>query len=264
VGNYLAKTAPRDGTAIGVTSPLVLFEPVFAGPRSVAQFRGSDLTMIGNGATAHWALLARRSAEIASLNDLKRKELVVGATAHTSAGYILTHAMKEALGLDRLKIVTGYAGVREIISAVNRGEVFGCVMDLEDVMAIAPRWLTGGDMTVVALLSPRNMGNAPWAQAPSVLEFVMDEDAKQALNVILASTMLSRPLMGPPDIPLAQTKLLRQGLLSTLADPEFVADASRLSIRPEATSGEQMQDMVGKAYQLPTKIFARLRSVLAD
>lgn len=265
LGNYLAKTAPRDGTAIGVVSPLVLFEPVFAGAQSVAQFRGSDLTMIGNGATAHWALLARRSTDVASVNDLRHKELVVGAMARTGAGYILTHAMKEALALGRLKIVTGYAGIREIIGAVNRGEVSGCVMDLEDVMAIEPRWLSDGAMTVIALLSSRDTAEtAPLAQAPYVMDFAMSEDDKQILNMVLTSTMLSRPLIGPPDIPAAQTKLLRQGFLATLADAGFLADAARLRIRPQPTSGVQMQDIVGKAYQLPPRILTRARSVLGE
>ena len=77
LGNYLAKIAPRNGLAIGVVSPLLLFESLFDGPQSVAQVRGREMTMIGNGATAHWALLARHAAGIAAIDDLKHRELIV-------------------------------------------------------------------------------------------------------------------------------------------------------------------------------------------
>jgi hypothetical protein len=94
-----------------------------------------------------------------------RNDLIVGASARAGPAYILTHALKEVLGLNHLKIVTGYGGIREIIGAVARGEISGCVMDLEDVMAVRPQWLGSAGIDVVAQLSPRNMAGVP-VQAP--------------------------------------------------------------------------------------------------
>jgi tripartite-type tricarboxylate transporter receptor subunit TctC len=263
LGNYLAKIAPRDGSVMGVVSPLLLFEPLFNGSQSMAQFRGPEMTMIGNGATAHWALLARHSAGIASIDDLQHKDLIVGASARAGAAYILTHAVKEVLGLNRLKIVTGYGGIREIVGALERGEISGCVMDLEDVMALQPQWLGNADIDVVAQLTPRNTAGVP-VHAPSIVDFAISDEDKQVLDVILASTTLSRPLIAPPEIPPARTKSLRDGFLATLDDPDFLTEAAKIKITPSPLSGERMQDSIDAAYELPPAILARVRAVLSD
>jgi hypothetical protein len=263
LGNHLAKIAPRDGSVIGIVSPLLLFEPLFEGAQSMAQFRGTEMTMIGNGASAHWALLARPSAGISSVDDLKYKDLTVGTTARASAAYMLTHAIKKVLGLNHLRIVTGYGGIREVIGAMERGEISGCVMDLEDVMALHPQWLVNADIDVVADLSARNMAAAP-VQAASILDSVTSDQDKQALDVIFASTMLSRPLIGPPEITAARTKSLRDGFLATLQDPDFLAEAARIKITPQPLSGERMQDVIGAVYELPSTVLTRVRAILAD
>src|SRR5262245_57622422 len=48
LGNHLAKRAPRDGTAFGIVNSALIFDPLFAGAQSKAQFTGPDMTMIGN------------------------------------------------------------------------------------------------------------------------------------------------------------------------------------------------------------------------
>lgn len=263
LGNYLAKIAPRDGSVIGVVSPLLLFDPLFNGSQSMVQFRGPEMTMIGNGAAAHWALLARHSTGISSIGDLRRKDLIVGTTARGGATYILTHAIKAVLGLDHLQIVTGYSGIREVIGAVERGEISGCVMDLEDVMALQPQWLVDGDIVVLTLLSARNTAAGP-IQAPSILDSAMNDQDKQVLDVIFASTMLSRPVIAPPEIPVARAKSLRDGFLETLNDPDFLAEAARIKIVPSPLSGERMQDIIGSIYELPPTVLARVRAVAGD
>ena len=263
LGDYLAKIAPRDGLAIGVVSPLLLFESLFDGPQSVAQVRGREMTMIGNGASAHWVLLARHAAGIAAIGDLKRKKLIVGTSGRAGAGYILTHAIKKLLGLDGLKIVTGYGGIREIIGAVDRGEISGCVMDLEDVMAVHPQWLSSSNVDVLAQLSPQKMPEAS-VRAPSVMDYARSDEDKHVLNVILASTTLSRPLIGPPHMPPARVKALRGAFLATLQDPDFLAEAARMRVTPSPTSGEQMEGIVDAAYDMPSTILARMRAILAD
>ena len=48
LGNFLARIAPKDGTAFGAVNSALLFDPLFAGKNSKAQFTGPDMTMIGN------------------------------------------------------------------------------------------------------------------------------------------------------------------------------------------------------------------------
>jgi tripartite-type tricarboxylate transporter receptor subunit TctC len=263
LGNYLARIAPRDGTVVGAVSSSLLFEPLFKGSLSMARFQGPEMTMIGNGASAHWALLAAHSAGISSIDDLKYKELIVGATSRAGDAYLLTHAVKAVLGLDHLKIITGFSGIREVIGAAMRGEISGCVMDLEDLMALQPQWLLSGEIDVIAYLSQRQMVGAP-TRAPLVADFAASDEDRKILDVIFASTMLARPLIAPPEIPPARTRSLRDAFLATLKDPDFLTEASKLKITPALTSGERMEDILRSTYTMPSAILARLRAVLAD
>src|SRR5437763_11032841 len=44
LGNHLAKRAPQDGTAFGAVNSALIFDTLFAGAESKAQFHGTDLT----------------------------------------------------------------------------------------------------------------------------------------------------------------------------------------------------------------------------
>src|SRR4249920_1343166 len=58
LGNHLARRAPRDGTAFGAVNSALLFETLFSGPDSKAQFSGPEMTMVGNAITSAGVLIA--------------------------------------------------------------------------------------------------------------------------------------------------------------------------------------------------------------
>jgi tripartite-type tricarboxylate transporter receptor subunit TctC len=43
LANYLARRAPRDGTVLGAVNSALIFDPLFSGPKSKAQFEGPAL-----------------------------------------------------------------------------------------------------------------------------------------------------------------------------------------------------------------------------
>src|SRR5581483_7411202 len=73
LGNYLAKKAPKDGTAFGAVNSALLFEPLFYGSDSKALWSGNDLTMIGNAVTSAGVLIAWSTTGIKSITDLRTK-----------------------------------------------------------------------------------------------------------------------------------------------------------------------------------------------
>src|SRR5262245_17960586 len=123
LGNHLAKRAPRDGTAIGAVNSALLFDTLFAGAELKAQFNGPEMTMLGNAVSSAAVLIAWPTTGIQTIDDLRRKRLVIGAPARTGDTYLLPLAIKNILGLDNLKIITGYPGTREIAIARGRGEL---------------------------------------------------------------------------------------------------------------------------------------------
>jgi tripartite-type tricarboxylate transporter receptor subunit TctC len=263
LGNHLAKRAPRDGTAIGAVNSALLFDTLFAGAESKAQFNGPEMTMLGNAVSSAAVLIAWHSTGIKTIADLHQKPLVIGAVSRTGDTYLLPLSIKNILGLDNLKIITGYPGTREIVIALERGELTGRVWDMEGLKAARAGWIRDGTINIVAQLAPKKMPEVP-ASVPLVKDFVAREDDKKVLDVIFVSTILARPYIAPPGLPADRSKALRDAFMATMKDPEFLAETGKLQINIDPTSGEEMARIVREAYALPDSIVQKVRKALSD
>jgi tripartite-type tricarboxylate transporter receptor subunit TctC len=263
LGNYLARQAPRDGTSFGIVNSALIFDPLFAGAASKAEFKGPDMTMIGNAVSAAAILLATRQSGVTSFEDLQTHPLVIGAMTRSGDTYVLPWAVKKVLGLNNLKLITGYPGTREVAIAMEQGEVSGRVWDMEGMKAARPQWLTDGSVTILAQLAPKKAHEVP-AQVPLVKDYIKSADDKRVLDVIFTSTILARPFIAPPDLPPDRVKALRESFMATLRDPEFAAEMARAQIGIDPLSGAEMQRMVADSYALPPALIQRVRDALAD
>ena len=262
LGNYLAKIAPRDGTAIGAINSALLFDPIF-NAESKAQFKGTEMTALGNVVSSASVLLAWKSTGIKSLADLKTKEIIIGATSRSGDTYTLPLALKKVLGLTAMKIIPGYAGTREVALALEKGEVTGRVWDLDGIRAARPQWLTDGSITLVAQLAPEKSPEVP-ANVALVKEFVANAEDNQMLDTIFISTTLARPYIAPPGLPAERTAALRSAFMATMSDTEFRADMEKLSMSVGPISGEAMEKIVADAYALPPAMVEKIRALLKD
>ena len=263
LGNHLAKRAPQDGTAIGAVNSALLFDPLFAGAETKAQFQGPEMTTIGNAVSSAAVLIAWHTSGIKTIDDLRHKPLIVGAPSRTGDTYLLPLAIKNTLGLDNLKLITGYPGTREIVIALERGELTGRVWDMEGIKATRPDWLRNGSINLVAQLAPQAMPEVP-AGVPLVKDYVANDDDKKVLDVIFVSTILARPYIAPPGIPLDRAKALRDAFMATMKDPEFLAETGKLQLNIDPTPGEEMEHVVREAYALPHSIVLKVRKALSD
>jgi len=263
LANHLAKRAPADGTAFGAVNSALLFDTLFAPAASKAQFNGPDMTMIGNAVSSAAVLIAWHTTGVKTLDDVRQKGLIIGAPSRTGDTYLLPLAIKNVLGLDRLKLITGYPGTREIVIALERGELTGRVWDMEGVKAARPDWLRDGRINIVVQLAPQKMPEVP-AHVPLVKDFVKDAEDRAALDVIFMSTVLARPYLAPPNLPADRRQALRQAFMATMKDPAFLAETKKLQLTIDPTSGEQMETIVRDAYALPAAIIAKVRKALTD
>ncbi len=262
LGNHLARVAPRDGTAFGAVNSMLLFDPLFNGPKSKAQFTGADMTMIGNAVVSAAVLIALKSSGVTSLEDLRTKELVTAASTPSGDTYMLPLALKNVLGL-KLKIITGYPGTREVALALENGEVQGRVWDMEGLKASRPQWLRDGTVRILAQLAPKADRAAP-PGVPLARDFAANEDDKKVLDVICLSTLLARPYIAPPGLPPERAQALRDAFWATMRDPEFLAEMERLQLAVDPVSGPDMEKLLKEAYALPEPLVQRVRKVLAN
>ncbi len=264
LGNYLARLAPRDGTAFGIVNSALLFDPLFAGAASKAQFKGPDLTAVGNALTAPAVLFSSKSTGVKTLDDIRGKGLMIGAMTKTGDTYVLPSALKKLLDLDKLKIVTGYAGTREVVLALERGEVFGRVWDMEGIRATRPQWLEkDGDINIVVAFAPKRTDDIP-AGVPLARDFVSDPGDRAALDAISLTTLIARPFIAPPGLPPERTAILRKAFRETMEDPDYLADMKQARANAQFMSGEDMERYLRDAYALPAPVVDRIRGILNE
>ena len=263
LANHLAKRAPKDGTVFGAVNSALVFDRLFAGDTSQAQFIGPDMTMIGNAVSSASVLVAWHAAGIKTIDDIRKKPLIIGAVSRTGDTYLMPLAVKNVLGLDNLKIILGYPGTREAAIALERGEITGRVWDIEGVKATRSQWLTDGSLVIVAQFAPRKMPEVP-ADVPLVKDYVTSADDKTVLDIVFTSTILARPYIAPPDVPADRKQALRDAFMATMKDPAFLADTKKLQLAIDPTSGADMERVVADAYGLSPALIERVRSVLRD
>ena len=263
LANHLAKVAPRDGTAFGAVNSALMFDPLFAGEKSAAQFKGPDLSALGNVVSSAGVLISWHTSGVKTIDDLRAKGLTIASTSRSGDTYLLPLAIKNVLGLEKLRMVIGYPGTREAAMALEQGEVQGRVWDMEGLKTSRPDWLENRQVNIIAQLAPAPMPEVP-AGVPLVKDFVSNEEDKKVLDVIFLSTILARPYLLPPGVPDDRKAALRAAFMATMKDTGFVDDAAKMRLSIDAMSGEAMQRVIEEAYALPQATVLKVRKTLED
>ena len=141
---FVALQAPKDGTAIGAIQPgavlwsLLFDQPVPHDPSKLILHRQRHPRRL----SLHGAL--RRAGEDRSQEVLHGKEVIIGAAQEGSAIRDMPTVLVNMLGA-KLRLVTGYAGSREVMIAIERNEVQGiCGMGWSSISMQHTDWLTIG------------------------------------------------------------------------------------------------------------------------
>ena len=118
---YLATVAARDGLTIGMPNPVNTIEPLIDPERS--KFDPRQFNWLGS-LNSEISTCGIWNKSIKTVDDLKSKQVALGATGPSSGSAVDAKVLVALLGLN-FKIVTGYPGLTEVRLAANRGEVDG-------------------------------------------------------------------------------------------------------------------------------------------
>jgi tripartite-type tricarboxylate transporter receptor subunit TctC len=255
MANYLFAQAPRDGTTIGMLGNN------FAATQAVGgqgvQFDVVKFRWLGTIAPVVETMAVWHSTGVKTIDDLRKKEVVAGASGKGAITFIYPSMMNEFLGT-RFKIVTGYAGGNEINLAMERGEVEARNNTWSSWKATKAAWLKDNKIAVIVQAGPR----AKDLDAPSVEELARSPDDRKLIELVVSGTRLGRPMATTPDVPEERVAALRAAYRATMADPAFRAEAEGLNFEVAPVYGEEMQTIVGEVMRTPKELAARARHLL--
>ena len=118
--NYLYNVAPKDGSVIAIVQQSV---PMSQATGEIGvQYDAARFNWIGSPILLDDVLVVWHTTGVRSMEDAKKKEVVIGATSPTGTNYIYPKLTNELLGT-KFKIVTGYQGAaaHQARAATRRG-----------------------------------------------------------------------------------------------------------------------------------------------
>jgi hypothetical protein len=113
-------------------------------------------------------------------------------------------------------------------------------------------------MLVQAAMKPApDLPNVPFA-----LDLAANADDRAVMEVLLMDTVLAWPLVGPPGMPAAKVKQLREAFVAMMKDGELLKEAEQRQLDIDPVRGDEMQDIVAKLFSLPDALVSRAKAIL--
>lgn len=259
--NWLAHVAPRDGSVIATFAHSVTVEPLLGG--SAGKFDPTKFNWIGNMDAVTGVCAFAASAGLERAQDLLAREVIVGASGAGVGGPLSQspRALRNLLGM-KLKLIQGYKGSADVRLAIQRGEVQGiCGLPLS---TLKTEWRDDYDnRRIVPLLQLGLNKSAELPHTAHVYDFAKSDEERQALDLIFGAQANGRPFAAPPDAPAARVAALRAAFRATVDDPEFRAEAKKLSLDLSPSSGEDVGSLIAKFFDYPRAVIERARAAVS-
>jgi tripartite-type tricarboxylate transporter receptor subunit TctC len=255
--SHIYNVAVRDGSVVGLANNATPSAPILY-PKA-ARFDTSRLSWIGGPSRDAMVVIVWHTAPVQKLEDLFKKELIVGGDARGSAPVDYPLVANEVLGT-KFKLISGYKGTDDIDLAMERGEVQGNGgLGWVSAKTRNADWLASGKAKIIA-----QYGFKAHPDLPNVPVFKLpDREAdRQILGVLYARDESGRPFFGPPDIPADRLGLLRRTFAETLKDSGFLAEAKKLDLVIDPVSGEYLETLAKRLMATPPDVAERARKII--
>ena len=251
--NWLYNVAPKDGTVMGATFNNLLIEPLLGD--KATRFDPRKFEWIGGISRQYTTCAVWHTSSIHSIQDAEKRMVRVSTTGMTGNSARLPLMLNKLLGT-KFKVIAGYStsGMR---LALERGEVEGiCGFSYDTFTASNPEWVKDHKIRFYLQTGMQPIKELPGV--PSMLDAVKNPTDRAALKVLSMKDEYGRPHMFPPDVPKYLLTAVRRAFDASMKDPKLLADADRMHVSVDPTTGEAMAQAIREAYAAPKAVVARL------
>jgi len=258
--NSLYSSLPKDGTTLGVVGGGIVLEPLLNNPQ--ATYDARRFNWIVGRTPDNFLCLVWHTVPVNALQDVMRRETVVGATGPGSRTLTYPKALNELTGT-KFKIVSGYPGGNEITLALERGEVEGyCGWALGSIKTRAPDWIRDGKIRPLAQFTLAKSGVLP--NVPLATDLASTDNGRRAIEFFAADSVLAWPLVAPPDVPAERVAELRAAFNAMMQDPQLLAEAATQGLDIDPVSGAEIAALVDRLYGTPADVLDLVRKINAS
>ncbi len=256
--NYVFGQAPKDGTTIAAILPAFVAYQLLDGKG--AQYDAARFPWIGAMDVDNQNLYVWHATGISSVEDARRKEVLMGATGAGSYTALWPTLMNNLVGT-RFKIVSGYKSTTEIHVAMERGEVQGRAGNLfSSLRSQNPDWLR--DRKIVMLVQIGAERDPGFADVPLLSELAQNAEDARVLSLLSGEVAIGKPLLTTPDIPPERLAALREAFAATNKDQAYQDEAKKLSIGVRALGHERIKAMTDTILSTPPALVAKAKQAM--
>jgi tripartite-type tricarboxylate transporter receptor subunit TctC len=256
--NFLYNAAPKDGSTIGIFSRGMAMEPLIGA--SNTQYDARKFSWLGSITNEASVCATSSMSKVKTWNDLLATPFTVAGEGSGSDPDIFATMIKNVFGA-KLRLVAGYPGSAEMTLAIERGEVDGrCGWTWSSIKLQRPEWIAGHRLNVLVQLASHRIPDL--ADVPLLTEHATTDRQRQIVSVILGRQVMGRPVVAPPAIPADRKDALRRAFDATMADPEYVAEATARGLEINPVGGADLDKLLGDLYATPPDIIAEVRAII--
>ena len=255
--NYAYNAMPKNGFNVLMPPEMSVVSQLLR-PKKV-KYVTNKFTWLGVVFGANQVMMVRRDTGIKSLEDLKKKQIIVASTGTGSPTYLVPAMMNGVLGT-KFKIVTGYKGSAKTTLSVEMGETFGMTNSWVSWTKNRGPWFKGGDKSYALKLAQVGYTKEDdLPDLPLLTELATNPDDKAAAAMLSTAAVIGRGLAFPPGAPSRLLEPMRTAFWNTVTDPKFVSDGTKRGLRVNPMKGAEIQKIVNEAMKISPTAAAKAR-----
>ena len=258
VNNYVYNVAPKDGTALVTPNSSPAKNVVFK--RGNPRYDPGKFVWLGawGNTTNVLSLLKKHKPAATTLEEAKKKEVVIGSIGRTSSAFQLPSLYNNTLGT-KLKIIPGYRGGSPIRLAMEKGEIMGWAGQWTGMKLRKPEWIKNDALYNLVQVAPKKHKDLP--NTPLLINLAKNEDQKWMFE-FMSSTTTDRAIALPPGVPEERVAALEKAFQATLRDKAFLADVEKRGFEIDPVSRAEISATVKKIMATPPDRVAKLKKAL--
>jgi tripartite-type tricarboxylate transporter receptor subunit TctC len=257
--NNLYNVAKPDGLTIGAwAAPLVLQQIM---GNEAAKFDGRKFGYLGVPSPYDTVCTFNDKSGIANMNDwfAAKRPMKISSIGPGTSTSDIPKLLKAALNLP-LEVLDGYKGGADARLAVESGEVDGYCGSWQTVETVWRSAYESGKIRAIlqASLEPYSK----YKEVPLAISYAKTDVARQLVTVADSAHGAQFPYTVPPGVPKDRLEILQKGFVSTLKDPDLLAEAIKSKLDIEVIDGPTIAKKLALLYELQPAVIAKLKEVL--
>jgi len=245
--SYMYNAAPKTGIVIAMIAPGTITVPLF---RKV-KFDARKFEWLGSPAARSYGMWFWHTSGIKTLDDIKKKEVIVATTGFAASSSVYPRLMNAVLGT-KMKLVYGYKGGGALNLAIERGEAVGRGNFRSGFTAAVPTWLPKKLIIPVIVLGPRDP-DPVLRGVPHMQDLLKPGSIERKMYDVLAMNLeVGQGFYVPQGTPRNIRDILGKAFNAMIADPSFKEAVIKRRIEYSPVSAAEIRKKIKAGFEAAT------------